>query len=104
MARLKVFKNRYKTATRDQHFKNYVTFLKNRKSRYKNEIRVKSKVLNRASTKLRRMTRDRKALNEKLIKLKVQAHLTRQQIANNRKLAAKLQAEERRSGLRSRKK
>lgn len=35
---------------RDQHFKNYVTFLKNRKSRYKNEIRVKSKVLN---TKLR---------------------------------------------------
>ena len=73
MARLKVFKNRYKTATR-------------------------------ASTKLRRMTRDRKALNEKLIKLKVQAHLTRQQIANNRKLAAKLQAEERRYGLRSRKK
>jgi hypothetical protein len=50
------------------------------------------------------MTMDRKALNEKLIKLKVQAHLTRQQIANNRKLAAKLQAEERRSVLRSRKK
>lgn len=73
MARLKVFKNRYKTATR-------------------------------ASTKLKRMTRDRRALNEKLIKLKVQAHLTRKQIANNRKLAAKLQAEERRSGLRSRKK
>jgi hypothetical protein len=73
MARLKVFKNRYKTATR-------------------------------ASTKLKRMARDRSALNEKLTKLKVQAHLTRQQIANNRKLAAKLQAEERRYGLRSRKK
>lgn len=73
MARLKVFKNRYKTVTR-------------------------------ASTKLKRMTGDRRALNEKLMKLKVQAHLIKQQIANNRKLAAKLQANESRSRLRSRKK
>ena len=72
MARLKVFKDRYKTLTR-------------------------------ASTKLKRMAMARRALNDRLLKLKVQTQLINKQIANNRKLAAKLQANESRSRLRSRK-
>lgn len=74
MARLKVFKNRYRTTTM------------------------------RASSKLKRMAMARRALNDKLLKLKVQTQIINKQIANNRKLAAKLQANESRSRLRSRKK
>jgi hypothetical protein len=50
------------------------------------------------------MAMARRALNDRLLKLKVQTQIINKQIANNRKLAAKLQANESRSRLRSRKK
>lgn len=57
----------------------------------------------RASAKLKKMTTDRMTLNNKLRKMKVKTMLIKRQIANNRKMAAKLQANEHRSRLRTRK-